>query len=262
MAAHGFHRPGSASARHAAGQIAVVLAATMLLLAALAIAHRAQPWVRAHVWQERSVAAYRQNQLRTHLRELEHGFRFDLHHATHLIHRGTTHSDDRRIRFTENWLQWSAGRFYEPLRHTQNTQRLIAGTLANCSERAQILKTFAETAGHPCRFIGLDGHVLLEVLTDHGWRVADPDYGVVFSMNFDALVRPENATFIQTALALADHAPDVVDQYVSLVGTTSDNVVLPVGQPLSPRLFLVEVACDWLVWLIPLLFLAGARVLR
>ncbi len=189
------------------------------------------------------------------------GESFDLAQANRRIYLSTAHSDDRRIAVTENWLQWTLGQLYAPLARTQNTERLMAGRLANCSERSQILKTIAERAGHECRFIGLSGHVVLEVRTAQGWRVADPDYGVVFPRGIGDLQHPADSPLICRTLASAGHPAPHIERYLAIVQSADDNVVLPVGSPLSPRLHVVESACDWLAPLLPLGLLALGAVL-
>jgi hypothetical protein len=199
--------------------------------------------------------------LRASIAALRSGASFDLASATHLVHGATTHSDERRVGLTENWVQWLAGQFYHPLAKTQSTHRLIAGRLANCSERSQILKTMAEAAGAPCRFIGLHGHVVLEVCQAGMWHVADPGYDLVYSLDIDQLQRPEAAAQIRDRLHTAGHPEEVIENYVAIVQSAGDNVVLPVGSPLSPRLYRAEAACVWIAWLMPLVsLLAGLRL--
>jgi hypothetical protein len=186
---------------------------------------------------------------------------FDLVQANRCIYLSTTHSDDRRIAVTENWLQWSLGHLYAPLARTQNPERLWDGRLANCSERSQILKTLAEQAGNECRFIGLSGHVVLEVQTALGWQVADPDYGVVYPAAIADLQQADGRPLIRHTLSAAGYPAPNIERYLAIVQSTDDNVVLPVGSPLSPRLFVVERACDWLAPLLPLGLLAMGAVL-
>jgi hypothetical protein len=193
--------------------------------------------------------------LAAYVARLRQGQPFAVDEANDRVFRATAHSDDRRIRWDENWLQWLAGHWYPPLARTQRTPHLIAGRAANCSERSQILKTIAEQSGCQCRFIGLSGHVVLEVNSRGQWRVADPDYGVTYPFGLQQLQAPEAAPLIQTLLSRRGFPPEVIDRYLAIVGSVEDNVVLDVGSPLSPRLYAAEQACAWLVWIIPALCL-------
>jgi hypothetical protein len=204
-----------------------------------------------------------QGPLARYVSGLRQGAPFDLAEATHCIYQGTTHSDQRRIAVTENWLQWMLGHFYPPLTRTQNTERLLAGGLAECSERSQILKTLAEEAGLRCRFVGLSGHVVLEVQTPSGWRVADPDYGVVYPVGFAELQKQSSAPLIEQPLSAAGYPQQTIERYCRIVHSAEDNVVLPVGSALSPRLDRIERACRWLATGLPLVgLLLGIVIMR
>lgn len=235
------------------GRIALLVGVGLLLLNALGLAVHS-----------RSTNHSSQNgSLREYVASLRTGAAFDLGEATRRIYLGTTHSDARRIAVTENWLQWALGRIYPPLSRTQDTDRLIAGNLANCSERSQILKDLAECAGCDCRFAGLSGHVVLEVKLPRGWHVADPDYGVVYPLGIAELQQAKNQRLVGQTLYSAGYSRPVIERYIQILQSTEDNVVLPVRSPLSPRLDLAERACHWLVWLIPwgcILFSAAAQM--
>jgi len=201
--------------------------------------------------------------LDAYVASLRSGLTFDLADATHRIYEGTTHSDGRRIAITENWLQWTLGHLYAPLARTQNTELLLAGGLVNCSERSQILKSLAEEAGLTCRFVGLSGHVVLEVETPTGWRVADPDYGVVYPMGIAEWQHESSAPLIDQVLSAAGYPEPTIEHYLQIVHSASDNVVLPLGSALSPRLDRVERACRWLATAIPLgCLLLGIAAMR
>lgn len=201
--------------------------------------------------------------LKNYAASLRGGAPFDLEQANRTIYLTTTHSDDRRISVTENWLQWSLGKLYPPLARTQNAERLMAGSIANCSERSQMLKTLAEGAGLRCRFVGLAGHVVLEVETGSGWQVADPDYGVIYPLGIQALQQPAAAPLIRRTLASGSHPPPTIDLYLEIVQSAEDNVIMPVGSPLSPRLAVVEHWCERLALPLPLgLLLTGLVLAR
>lgn len=176
---------------------------------------------------------------------------FDLALAVVRVHEGTKHSDERRIRPTEDWLQWSLGQFYEPLSHTQDASLLLKDGLTSCAERAQILKTMAEAAGLPCRFVGLQGHVVLEVQQDGAWCYADPDYGISFAAGVAEMSRPESLPQVARRLADRGWSEERIALYLHLLGTTEDNQTRPVGEPISPRLYWIEQACHVLRWQAP-----------
>jgi hypothetical protein len=181
---------------------------------------------------------------------------FELPSATKRVYTGIIHHEPRFISPGENWLQAILGLFYAPIKSTQDTNRLLSGGIANCSERAQILKTIAESAGCQCRFVGLEGHVVLEVKAGDRWQVADPDYGVVFEYDMGVVVMPEQQSLITAALTTAGHPPHAIDRYLRILQSTDDNRRLPIGSPISPRLYQIEQACKYLIWIIPALALS------
>ncbi len=198
------------------------------------------------------------SELKNYWNEVKHSQNFDLEEATRKVFLETCHNKPRKVAFSENWLQWSAGKFYEPLSRTQDTDLLIEGGLAECSERSQILKSIAESAGYDCRFVGLGGHVVLEVAMGYDWHVADPEFGICFPLNAYQLAEPDNEDIIRCQLAGQGINTSQINNYIDILQTTHDNFRLPVGSPISPRLHLLETGTHWLRWLIPIAFLAVA----
>jgi hypothetical protein len=176
---------------------------------------------------------------------------FELTAATLRVHQGIVHQEPRFVGPGENWLQAILGTFYPPIKTTQDTDRLLAGGIANCSERSQILKTIAESAGYQCRFVGLQGHVVLEVLDGEQWLMADPDYGVVFDLDVASLALPDQQPVVVAALTDRGYPYQTIARYLEILQSTNDNQTLPTGSPLSPRLHKIEQACSWLIWMLP-----------
>jgi hypothetical protein len=199
-------------------------------------------------------------QLNSYWRELQSGASFNLRTANQLVYANTTHDDNRRISFTENWMQWCLGQFYDPILQTQDTASIIRGNRANCSGRCQVLKSFAEAAGLECRFVGLNGHVVLEVKDGARWRVADPDYNVVYNQSLDELKQPDSQNVIRRALR-GRYSRQAIKTYTEIFQSAEDNVRLPIGEALSPRLNWMEQTLKWLVWLTPLPFLLFGQIL-
>jgi hypothetical protein len=140
---------------------------------------------------------------------------------------------------------------------TQDSNLLIEGRLGNCSDRCQILKTVAELSGKRCRFVGLSGHVVLEVEIDNAWYVADPDYNVTFDKPVESLARPEQERQLRSRLEKR-YRKSVVDEYVRILQTVDDNIHLPIGSALSPRLYVAEKACKVASWLLPSVFIIAS----
>lgn len=194
--------------------------------------------------------------LRQYYGKIRGGAAFDLLEATRQVNQGIVHIEPRHISISENWLQYSLGLLHAPLKTTQDTERLLDGGIANCSERAQILKSIAEAAGIPSRFVGLDGHVVLEVLQDNQWRMADPDYGVAFEFSVPQLARLEATDLVVRRLQEQGHSADSIARYLVILQSADNNVTMPVGTAISPRLHAIEQFCFWSAWLFPFALLA------
>lgn len=181
--------------------------------------------------------------------------------ATKFVNQNTRHSIERRIRWNENWIQWALSRVYSPLERTQDTDLLIRGGLADCAERSQILKSIMEKSGSKCRFVGLDGHVVLEVTSKGVTQVADPDYGLVYPMGIDELVQPENRDMVRKKLECRGYDGEVIETYLSILYSVENNRASEVGAPISPRLARIEQLCSVMVWGLPMCLMAAGLFL-
>ncbi|MCP4404199.1 MAG: hypothetical protein GY801_43690 [bacterium] len=182
---------------------------------------------------------------------------FDLKSVNTLVFLSIRHSDKRKVTIFENWWLWVMGHFYEPLSRTQNTERLIAGRGALCGQSAQVLKSIVEKVGLFSRFIGLEGHVVLEVKMPEGWRVADPDYGLTFPAALEKLHTKAGIPLLMEALTQKGYRDDIVRKYTSYFQSHENNTVLEIASPLSPRLYKIERISEWLKWIFPIVVLCA-----
>jgi hypothetical protein len=180
--------------------------------------------------------------------------KFDLEKTNTLIFHTLRHSPDRKITFFENWLWWVAGCFSQSFQRTQDAEKLIRGGAALCGEAAMVMNSIAERFGHRTRLIGLGGHVVAEVETELGWRVADPDYGVTYNVDLETLESEKGMDIIQSKLLKNGYDPEIIKKYILLFQSSDDNIYYNSSIALSPRLYKIEKISDYMKWLIPLLF--------
>ena len=181
--------------------------------------------------------------------------RFDIVTVNNEIFRSIAHSDKRRIQLYENWVLWLVGKFHEPLADTQMPERIVSGKGALCSEASAVFNSIAKLNGVKARFIGLDGHVVSEVLTDKGWRVVDPDYGVVYPASFQDLKKKQGASIIKNALEKSNYNEEVINWHIKTLQSPKQAFISKVDIALSPRLYVAELASGWLKWIIPIMLL-------
>ena len=188
---------------------------------------------------------------------------FDLIAVNGVISASLVHSDKRTIQLYENWLLWLGGKFYEPLSRTQDADRIVAGGGGLCSEVSAVMNRIAERNGLEARFIGLNGHVVSEIKTENGWRVADPDYGVIYDVGLGYLEGENGPQTMKSALTGVGYNDKMIESYIEVFQSAEDNVVFDIGIASSPRLYRAELIAEWLKWLIPvLLLLAGINHTR
>lgn len=185
---------------------------------------------------------------------------YSVSRACSFVHSTTKHSVERRIGWQENWVQASLGLMYPPIERTQSPERIIAGEQADCSERVAALQQMFRQAQLPTRIVGLGGHVVLEVKANGKWYTADPDYGVTYGVGV-AQLETGTGQGVRRLLQRVGCTEPVIDRYLEILHSTSDNVVMDIHQPLSPRLALLEGACGWLLVAIPLILWGGLGVL-
>lgn len=183
--------------------------------------------------------------------------KFDLAYLNDTIFESIAHSDKRYLHIYENWLLWLGGKFYPPLSRSQDPERIVSGGAALCSEVSAVLNAIAKRNGFETRFVGLNGHVVSEILTDKGWRVVDPDYGITFPVGLEVLEKETGSPIIRRLLMGRGYKIETIDWYLRIFQSEEDNVVTAVDIALSPRLYAVELISEWLKWIIPVLILSG-----
>jgi hypothetical protein len=168
-----------------------------------------------------------------------------------LAHQCLAHAEAVTLGPWDNWLLWGLGWFNDDFRLTQDARRLAAGGRGICSDAVIVLLALAQRAQTPSRMVGLYGHVVAELETAEGWRVADPDFGILFPFDRATLSKPEGLEHIREELRLRGHGEEVVAAYIDAASSPDDVEILPAGV-LSPRLARLEQVAEWLEWILPL----------
>ncbi len=180
---------------------------------------------------------------------------FDVKQVNNLIFESLVHSNNRTIHPFENWLLWFAGKFYEPFSRTQDPNRIVLGKGGLCSEVSAVFNHIANINGLETRFVSLGGHVVSEVLTEGGWRIVDPDYGVNYPVGLKGLERAEGVVLMEEMLNERGYSKAVVKRYIEVFQTLGDNTVSESNVAISPRLYSVELVAEWLKWIFPAMFI-------
>lgn len=175
--------------------------------------------------------------------------------ANQVVSDAHIHTNRRHTFFLENWPMWAFAKVYTPAEYTQNADRIIRSGGALCGQAALVLMDACRKNGIEARQLGLAGHVVLEAKTENGWRVCDPDYGVMPGFSLKDAERPENRETIARAYTDAGYTQHDVNMIVGFYQTPSDNVTMPVYGQLCPRLWIIERTSEYLKWIVPVLLL-------
>lgn len=151
--------------------------------------------------------------------------------------------------FFENWILWSRARRigYHEWLDSEKAIRLGGGY---CSQHAIVMDNILDEQGIESRILGLNGHVLNEVLIDGEWYVADPNYNVTFDASLAEL--EDNPFKVYQAYREAGLPEQTARHWQDVFGTAADNwhfrSSLAYG---SMVYFLQEKASLLLIWLVP-----------
>ncbi len=109
------------------------------------------------------------------------------------------------------------------------------------------------------RILGLQGHVVNEVLVNGGWKVYDSDYNVVFGATLQDL---ENDPYrVYQAYIGVGTPDDTAKLFQKAFATEADNFRYKKTRVYREEKYYIEVASLYLVWVIPaFLILLGIKL--
>jgi len=157
------------------------------------------------------------------------------------------------LRFEHNWILWFLSKWKgDHLRFTQDSSFIIKSDAAICSQSAKLVMDYMKGLEVKSRLISLDGHVVVEVILDGAWFVADPDYGVVFPFDADELASRKNENIIESKLRSKGFNMDHINTYKSIIynGYTLKHSI---WEPHEPKSYLIEKISYALSWGLPLI---------
>ncbi len=181
----------------------------------------------------------------------------DPHELTRLVASALDHGSPVPLRLHDNWLLWLGGMLVPDLRVSQSPLRLAAGGRGLCSDAVIVLNALAVRAGYDAKMFDLNGHVVSELRAHGSTWVADPDLGLVHAGSVADISAPERAAEMRRAVLAAGYDEGIAQACAASFTTALDNRPIPAGV-LSPRLWRVEQASEWLRWLLPVGLVACA----
>ena len=153
----------------------------------------------------------------------------------------------------ENWILWAYSQYighYE-WKKTERAIRLGGGF---CSQHAIVFDNILKEQGIESRLLGLNGHVLNEILVDGKWRIYDPAYNVVFADSLKKLEDSPEKVF--SAYKNAKRPEEEAKHWEKVFSSAEDNWHFKSSKHYSVIGYAIEITSFYLVWAIPLLMIS------
>ena len=182
--------------------------------------------------------------------------KFDIKKTTSLVFESLKH-ESRDILIFENWFLWFLSNLYDPLKKTQNIERIVDGGVGICNEVSAVLNEVALLNKIPARFISLEGHIISELKINNEWILADADYGIVFPFGYEKIFANDLQYTKETVRRLLTERGfdfKTIQKYEEVLLSTENNTVHKIGEAISPRLMLIETFGDIFKWFFSFLF--------
>jgi hypothetical protein len=161
--------------------------------------------------------------------------------------------------FFENWILWIYSQHmgkYE-WNDTKKAIRLGGGF---CSQHAIVFNNILREQNIESRILGLNGHVLNEVLIDRKWRVYDPDFNVIFDEPLKEL--EDNSERVYQAYRRAGRNHEESKYLEKIFASQEDNWHFRTSKDFAMKTYIIETISFYLIWVIPILLIVLGIIVR
>lgn len=136
-------------------------------------------------------------------------------YVTNIAFSSLQHGAAAALHPAHSWVGWTLSRWYgESLMFTQDPRVIAESGFAVCSQAARVVTEIARRDGVEARLVGLDGHVVSELLINGAWLMSDPDYGIVFLGAVDEVGLPESEPQVRASLSKKGFTSSAIDEYL------------------------------------------------
>jgi len=198
-----------------------------------------------------------------------HAYRYDDEKLSNYLERLTKLVSDRMLlidkkyakpTFFENWILWVVAQQRGDFEWI-NSKRAVRLGGGFCSQHAIVFDNILKEQSIASRILGLNGHVLNEVLVDGHWRVYDPDFNVIFHQSMKELeASPEKVFQVYRAAGLTDNE---ALQWQKIFSSDVDNWHFGSSISYSTDAYIIEKLAFYFVWVLPgIMILIGLLLLR
>ena len=161
--------------------------------------------------------------------------------------------------FYENWILWIYSQYmgkYEWI-DTKKAVRLGGGL---CSQHAIVFNNILREQNIESRILGLNGHVLNEVLIDRKWKVYDPDFNVIFNESLKQL--EDNSDRVYQAYRMAGGTHEESKYLEKIFASHEDNWHFRTSKCFAMKTYMIETISIYLIWVIPILLIVLGFIVR
>jgi hypothetical protein len=196
-------------------------------------------------------------------------YRKDGEKIGHYIKRLTNLVSDRMIHvdpkyakptFFGNYILWAYAQYLNQYEWKDSKKSIRLGG-GFCSQHAIVFDNILKEQGITSRILGLNGHVLNEVVVDGKWKVYDPQHNVIFAASMKELENdsrnPVYVAYKNIGLSESDakHFQEVFTSDVDNWHYKSSKAYSIVG-------YIIEKISFYLIWIIPLVFILTGVAIR
>ena len=159
----------------------------------------------------------------------------------------------------ENWILWAYSN-YKGYYEWGDTHRAVKRGGGFCSQHAIVLNNLLREQDIEARILGLQGHVVNEVLVNGRWNVYDSDYNVTFYATLQEL--ENDPSRIYQVYLDADATEETARAFQAAFATADNNFRYKKTRAYREEKHYIESAALYLVWVIPIFLILLAISLR
>jgi hypothetical protein len=161
--------------------------------------------------------------------------------------------------FYENWILWIYSQYMGKYEWTDTKKAVRLGG-GFCSQHAIVFNNILREQNIESRILGLNGHVLNEVLIDRKWRVYDPDFNVIFEESIKVL--EDNSDKVYQAYRRAGRTHEESKYLEKIFASHEDNWHFRTSKDYAIKTYIIETGSFYFIWIIPAMLIMIGIILQ
>jgi hypothetical protein len=162
--------------------------------------------------------------------------------------------------FFENYILWGYAQYLD-LYEWNDTKKAVRLGGGFCSQHAVVFDNILKQQGIISRILGLNGHILNEVIINGKWFVFDPQYNLVFKQSMKELENDSRNTVYEAYMGIGLSEQNAM-HFQKVFTTDVDNWHFNTSKSYSMIGYLVEKMALYLVWIFPVCLIFMGSLIR